>query len=435
MPAGFRQRVVHLSHTDSGAGAGRAAYRIHRALLGEGIDSSMIVGHKRTSDDSVIAAAGGGLRRLRARGYEYLEAKCSKYRARKGGAYVSLSTCGYFAAARDPCVRAADIVCLYWINGGFIRPEGLAGLSQPIVWRLSDVWPFSGGCHYPGGCDRFVVRCGECPQLSVPRTEDRSRQLWERKARAWQRLDFTIVAPTRWIADLAARSSLFGNRRIEIIPTGVDLLRYRPQDQRHARELLGVPVSKDVILFVSNDILGDTRKGYGDLLAALKEIAADGGDKYHVLLVGAIERGALSGFPLKVTALGRLSDDHSLNLAYASSDLVVCPSSQDNLPNTALEAIACGIPVVGYDVGGMRDIVDHQRNGFLAYVGSITELANGIRWVLEEERRRNRLRQAAREKAEATFSMSTQAKRYISLFQELTQGKAGASGNRATVGL
>lgn len=420
--------VVHLSQTDAGAGAGRAAYRVHRGLVARGVDSLMIVGDKRTRDESVFAAANERVDRFRGKVCEYVEAKYSRFRARQGAGFVSLSRCGYFDVARDARVLSADIVCLYWVNGGFISPEGLTKLRKPVVWRLSDAWPFTGGCHFPGSCERFVCWCGKCPKLKDPNEQDDSRRLWDRKARSWQDLNLTVVAPTQWIKGLAKQSSLFGGRRIEVIPTGVDLTQFKPQDRIWARNQLGLPTDKQIILFISNDILGDVRKGYSDFLSALKMLEPGVAGACHVLLVGGIDPVALNNYPMEVTALGKLSDDSRLNLAYAASDVLVCPSQEDNLPNTVLEAIATGIPVLGYDVGGMRDVIDHRINGFLAIGGDVESLTNGLQWLLSDSVRMVLLGHEARVKAETSFSAERQVDRYIDLYRELLlDGKGVAS--------
>jgi glycosyltransferase involved in cell wall biosynthesis len=424
-------KSIHLSQTDGGAGAGRAAYRIHRALLELGVDSSMIVGDKRTHDDTVLLADSGWLSRGRSRLTEYLEAKAVRLAGRTPSTFFSPARLGYFNAARDERVHAADLVCLYWVNGGFLRPEGLRGLLQPIVWRLSDIWPFSGGCHYPGTCERFVGRCGFCPQLATRGEADQSRRLWERKLKAWASLDITVVAPSAWIGGLAARSSLFAGRRIEIIPTGVDIDIYHPMERASSRARFGIPQDKLIIMFGALDASGDRRKGFAQLLRAL-EVLAQGPlrNRLQLVVFGGTVAATPSTFPIATTFIGRLTEDRALASAYSAADVVVVPSLEDNLPNVAIEAIACGTPVVGFQVCGMPEIVHHGENGFLAKHIDGGELAEWIRAALEDAGQQRYLSRSARKLAKERFSLDQQAVRYRDLYAKLIAGKGAASIDR-----
>lgn len=420
-----RVKVVHLSQTDSGAGAGRAAYRIHRGLLDTGVDSLLIVGARNmVKDGRVEAASAGWFGRHRARLMAYMEGRLARRVRRAGAGYFSPAAFGSFDPGRDPRVQSADVVCLYWINGGFIRPESLRGITAPLVWRLSDVWPFTGGCHYPGQCMRFEEQCGACPQLAHSGERDRSCRLWQRKRQAWRNLDVTVAAPSRWIADLAERSSLFGGRRTVVIPTGVDLERFRPADRAAARTRLGLPHDRSIILFGALDPEGDARKGYGELRVALESLAGGDADAAPLAVVfGGRRDGAADRQPLPTIQLGHMDDDGLLAAAYAAADVAVVPSLEDNLPNVALEAIACGTPVVGFDVCGMPEIVRHQWNGYLAGNIDGSELAEGIRWVLADADRLARLRLNARAMAEEHFDLAAQVRRYSDLYEELSAGR------------
>lgn len=411
-------KVVHLSHTDGGAGAGRAAYRIHRSLLSIGVDSTLLVSDKRTSDATVISDTGRWPRRLRARASEYTEARMAKALARDPSVFISPSRFSYFSPAADPRVQAADVVSLFWINGAFISPDGLVGLTQPIVWRLSDVWPFTGGCHYPGSCDHFEQQCGHCPQLRNPSAQDISHQLWLRKAKAWQDLDITIAAPSEWIASLARRSSLFSHRRVEVIPTGIDLACYRPLDRNEARGRLGIPVDKKVLVFGAMSPADDIRKGFKELCGVL-EVLAKGPLASRLLAVVFGSHGDLPTLPVPALSLGRLENDESLAMAYSCADMVVVPSLEDNLPNVALEAIACGTPVAGFDVCGMPDIVRDGWNGILTPQRDAAMLGHAIAKVLSNDSLLSQMRINARLHAEARFSIENQARAYLNLYTEL----------------
>jgi glycosyltransferase involved in cell wall biosynthesis len=319
-------------------------------------------------------------------------------------------------------VMAADVVSLYWINGAFVSPEGLSGLTQPIVWRLSDVWPFTGCCHYPGGCPRFEQQCGHCPQVRCPSANDASHRLWQRKKTAWQNLDMTVVAPSRWMASLAKRSSLFSDRHVEVIPTGVDLDRFRPINKLEARAKFGIPADKKVVAFGAVNPQGDARKGFSELRLALEMLAASPAAS-NVLAIVFGSDDPLPTLPVQALSLGRLRDDDSLSAAYSAADVVVVPSLEDNLPNVALEAIACGTPVAGFDIGGMPDIVLQGRSGRLAPSRDAAALGRMLSELLVNDALLNQMRNDARRHAMEHFSLTGQARTYLNLYDELSKNR------------
>lgn len=412
-------KVVHLSHTDGGAGAGRAAHRIHTALRELEVDSRMLVSQKRTTDPTVEAMSGSGIGHFAVRCAEYLEARTGRRLARDASVFFSPGHFAWYDPQRSSAVREADVVALYWINGAFISPQRLAGIRKPLVWRLSDVWPFTGGCHYPGACDRFERACGECPQLRQPVANDSSNRLWQRKQKAWQTLDLTIAAPSRWMADLARRSSLFAGRRIEVIPTGVDLDRYRPGDRQAARARWGLPPDRLLILFGAMSPTDDVRKGYRELRQALDVVARSPLASQVLAVVFGNEVPLSADLPVPAVSLGRLQGDDALAAAYNCADVVVVPSLEDNLPNVALEAIACGAPVAAFDVCGMPDIVTDEWNGRLARPSVAEELGRVLVGMLADKEQLFAMRGRARLHAEDRYSLAGQARSYLALYEEL----------------
>ena len=417
-------KIVHLSHSDTGAGAGRATYRIHAALRDLGVDSHMLVSQKRTADPSVQAMSASGIGGWQAHMAEYLEARAGRVLARDTSIFLSPAQYSYFHPGRSKVIREADVVAIYWINGAFISPESLAAIKQPLVWRLSDTWPFTGGCHYPGFCERFESQCGGCPQLRKPSGGDATNRLWLRKEHAWSALDLTIVAPSNWMAKLARRSSLFANRRIEVIPTGVDVESYRPRNRLAARLRWSLPIDRFLILFGAMSPGHDQRKGYRELRRAL-EVVAQSPLASHIIAVvfGSDVTVPADLLPIPTVSLGRLEGDEALVAAYNCADLVVVPSLEDNLPNVALEAIACGAPVVAFDVCGMSDIVTDGFNGRLVQRVDSESLGQVLLEMLSDVEGLQKMRLNARQYAEDKFSLKNQARSYKNLYEDIVLGK------------
>jgi glycosyltransferase involved in cell wall biosynthesis len=404
-------------------GAGGAAYRLHQGLRQIGVPSHVLMQRiivPRTYDDSVIAPEtkpAAELARLRP---TLDRLPLSLYSGQRG-----MFSPNWLPDSIAENVRRLnpDVINMHWVLDGFVRVETLPRLRKPIFWTLHDMWPFTGGCDYSGDCDRYTRMCGACPQLDSGRERDLSRWTWRRKAKAWQDLDLTIITPSAWMASCARASSLFGHRRIEIIPNGIDTNRFKPIDRRVARRLLQLPQDKQLILFGA--WINDGRKGFDLLEAALRRLSRAGwGEKMNAVFFGISRPKDPPDLGCKSHYLGRLNDDISLALTYAAADVFMAPSIQDNLPTTLIESIACGTPCVAFDVGGVPDIIEHEKNGYIARPFETEDLARGIAWVLAEEDRHRRLACRARQKAEEQFTMEQQARRYAGLFSESIAGQS-----------
>ena len=413
--------VVIVSESDT-AGAGRASYRLHQGLCDIGTNSQMVVQVKRSGSPTVLTPQNrmsSIIAKTRVRGHlDALPLSLSRNRPKPKP--YSLQWLPGFVSDRVNNLKP-DIVNLHWVNFGYFRLEAIAKIKAPIVWTLHDMWALTGGCHYSGQCDGYKFSCGKCPPLSSNREWDLSRWVWQRKSKAWQNTNFTIVAPSNWLAKCAQNSSLFQGSRIEVIPNGLDITKYKPVNRQEARQWLGLPSDKKLLLFGAVNALSDARKGFDLLKRALTDLShSEWGNRLELLVFGSDNPSELADLPLKSHCIGKLSDDIALALIYAAADAFIAPSREDNLPNTVMEALACGTPCVAFDIGGMADMIEHEGNGFLARPFEIEDLSKGVTWILENEERHQRLGQQARKKVEAEFSYERQAKQYLSLFKDLT---------------
>jgi glycosyltransferase involved in cell wall biosynthesis len=416
--AGDAIRPLLLNTMDVEGGAAIATYRLHSALRRHGLDSRMLVQRKRSDDPTVIGPE-GALARALARPRRALDQLPVRlYAAREPHLFSP-------AVVPDTLPRkinalAPDLVHLFWVTAGFLRPESFARFRRPIVWTLHDMWAFTGGCHYDADCGKFRAACGACPRLGSTRDRDLSRRVWERKQAAWSALDLTVVATSRWLADCARQSSLFARKRIEIIPNCVDLDVYRPKDKALARARFGLPLEKRLILLSAFGATSDSRKGFQHLLPALQQLASSGLHEDTELVVLGSARPSQAPDPgMRATYIPHLSDEGSQVQLYTAADVLVAPSVQENLSNTVLEALCCGTPVVAFDIGGMPDLVDHRRNGYLARPFDATDLAAGIAWTLEPGDRSGQLSTGARRSVEESFGYSQVAGRYHRLYSDL----------------
>lgn len=411
-------RPLLLSTSDLNGGAARAAFRLHQGFRQGSIDSQMLVQEKLSDDSTIIGPmtlwekACGKLRPQ----VDHLPLKLSRHRLSNPFhlQWLPSSVWRYVSAS------GADICHLHWICGGFISVECLATLGVPLIWTLHDSWPFTGGCHISFECDRYEQSCGRCPQLGARSEHDFSRWVWKRKKRSWMNLGITIVAPSQWMARRAGRSTLFKDSRIEVIPNGLDLDKFKPHDRQMARDVLGLPKDKKLILFGAMAATGDTWKGFSCLQGAVKELRKDAhAAEAEMVVFGAGDSFSRQDLDLKVHSVGVLHDDISLSLLYSAADVFVAPSTVDNLPSTVMEALACGTPCVAFEIGGMSDLIVHEQCGYLARPFNVTDLAQGIAGILVDEQCRSVFSRNARDKVERDYSIQKVVVKHLELYDEL----------------
>ena len=411
-------RILHITCSERG-GAGSAASRLHRGLLEEELDSVMLVQHTTSSSDDRIFGAGSAVEHF-----------IQKIRPRLDGLplllYPSrLNVPWSVAWLPSSLQRTLDkirpqIVHLHWFNHGFIGLRDLKTIQCPIVWTIHDMWPFTGGCHYSGACDKYVKECGACPQLASERSNDLSRWEHNNKARSWTNLDLTLVSPSHWLADCARRSSLFGSTEIHVIPNGIDLSCFRPVDRKIARQTLGLPIEKCLVLCGAGPKSPEPRKG-GKLLQEAMAILAgqELHDSFQLVTFGAGAGTPADFHPFYTHSLGLSRDDASLALLYSACDIFVAPSVEDNLPNTVMEATACGTPTIAFQVGGIPEMIDDGETGYLVPGLDCPRLADAIRSLVTDPARRHHFSKRAREKATDKFSHRLQARRYREVYEKM----------------
>lgn len=415
-------KIVALNETDIRGGAARASYRLHQGLQNLGVESQLLVREKLTQDPTVTA-----IRSLRSKlGPRMNRLAYAPYPRRRTNLFCSQ----WFPDAVESAVRRQnpDLIHLHWVTNGFLRLETLARFDRPLLWTLHDLWPFTGGCHYPvtlavgGGddrvCDRYQRGCGSCPALGSHSPTDLSARTWQRKARAWQNLDLHLVASSHWVATIAHNHPILGRYPVHTIPLGLNLDRFQPHPQALARQQLQLPPDAFLIGFGALGGLEDDRKGL-DLLKAALEMLVDqtvGLDRPIALVVIGSDRSPV-GLPISSYPLGVLRQDEALAIAYSSLDVMVVPSRQETFGQMVSEAQACGTPVVAFKAHAMPDLIVHQQNGYLAQAFDASDLARGILWILKAQP--EPLRRQARCQAVEHFSENLQADRYRSLYRSL----------------
>lgn len=413
-------RVVQLSTTQTAGGAALAAHRLHTVLEAQGgVRSTMFVGLAQKGGAGVrefapIPLAPPAVNRFLFRAGRRLQRRVECVH----GPLFSLD---WTLFDRLPLwqLPPADLYHLHW-TADLVDFRMLPALARraPVVWTFHDMNPFTGGCHYDEGCGRFATACGQCPQLASADPQDVSARVLRRKLRTLAAVPadrLTVIAPSRWMARESRRSRVFGRFDARVLPNGIDLEIFSPAPDRAAvRRRLGLTPDDRVVLFVA-DVLNDVRKGWAELERALTEVAHL--PSLRVLTLGQGDTQHMVG--PSYLHLGQLHDAAAIRDAYIAADLFVIPSLQDNFPNTVLESLACGTPVVGFAAGGIVDAVEEGVCGSLAPVGDTAALAAHITALLTDDARRTAMGQAGRVRAVRLYGLETQAAACLELYREL----------------
>lgn len=320
-----------------------------------------------------------------------------------------------------------DVVHLHWLAFLIDLPSFLAAIPEPtpVVWTLHDMNPFTGGCHYSGGCSRFKSGCGDCPALNDPSARDLSFDAIRVKQRSLDGRPWQVVTPSRWLGRMAQQSPVWPEgTEFHVIAYGLDTNQFRPIDKSLARRKLGLPQNVPLIAFGAEDI-ENQRKGFHLLAHALRLVPSEKGIESVVFGRGRMSD-ARDGLPI-IHEFGYVDSSERQSLIYSAADLLVLPSLEDNAPQTGLEAMACGTPVVAFEAGGISEFVRPGQTGLLAAVGNVAELARQIGDLVDHPRLRQRLAAGSRKLIEAEYDVRTQARKTIELYTSLLgTAKSGA---------
>lgn len=395
-------KIVILNTSERTGGAAVAAGRLGKALKQAGIQVDKLV-----RDDT-------WLNRFRFY-WERLIIFLCNHLNRKNLFAVSIANTGKDLSG-NPSIKEADIIHLHWINQGFLSLkdiEALVKLNKPIVWTMHDMWPCTSICHHARDCEKFQTGCESCFFLKS-KGKDLSTSVFDKKLSLYKDANITFVGCSRWLSGRAKKSYLLQDKTVLSIPNPIDTEVYHPMDQGTARELLGLPSGKKLLLFGALNVT-DKRKGIDYLIAALRKI-----EKPDVELVvfGQVKDDIRGLFPVPIHSMGYLSDESKIVALYNAVDIFITSSLEENLPNTIMESMACGTPCVGFEIGGIPEMIDHKINGYVTNYKDANDLANGIQWVLEHGDRQA-LSDACVKKVQENYTEEVVAKKYLELYKSI----------------
>ena len=405
-------RILILSYSDQDGGAAKAAYRLLEALnLKGGVYAEMWVLSKNTSNVNVRLITG---RRIQMRLVinKAIERLARSILGRCSSGYGSLGIAG-IPLAKKINNSDFDIVNLHWVQGGMLSINEISKITKPLAWTLHDMWTFSGFFHYT---DRSweTYRGGRGQRFM-----DVDYRLWKAKVNRWQHRNYKVICPSSWMESMAKQSLVYGRSDLKRIGYAIDSEVWS-KDQTAGVQALARRDSRFVkvrILFGAVGGLKDRRKGFDLLVKALETIKESTVDNNMMLLIAGQESGESEIAGVETVYLGKIKGEKEMVDALSKADIAVIPSRSDNLPNMAIEAQACMLPVVGFAIGGMPDIVEHKVTGYLAKDEDYRDLAEGIRFVSEMLRISDKMSRDSRMRAIEMFSYEKIAKETVGFFK------------------
>lgn len=403
---------------------GIAPHRLMRALQKCHIDARMLVRDKKSADGTVITV-NASFRKKLLNVFRFFWERWVIWShngfSRKNLFAVSIANTGNDISHLSE-VKQADIIHLHWINHGFLSLEDirkLLDMGKPIVWTMHDMWAFTGVCHYVGNCLKYRQHCGCCPLLKSSRSKDLSYRVFDRKQQVFDKR-ITFVACSDWLALCARESYLLKNQDVISIPNPIDIDVFCLQSKLEAKRKFALSKNKKAILFGAAK-LSDPRKGYSYFCRAMELFAR----KYpslnkeiELVFFGNSDVCLPATIPYQVRKVGYLTGEADMAALYNAVDVFVIPSLEDNLPNTVMEAMACGVAVVGFATGGIPQMIDHMQNGYVAGYASCEDLMKGIYWVLYQADIK-KLTENARQKIVSCFSEEVIVERFRELYNSL----------------
>ncbi|MBP5449179.1 MAG: glycosyltransferase [Spirochaetales bacterium] len=380
-------KILHINLTDTTGGAAIAAMRLHKAMLKNGIDSYfMCYEHNITDDERILSFSRDKF--LYNKATHFLSNKIFKKKLSDKSGYFSNFHIGT-DITKITDLSAYDVIYLHWINNSFINFQILNQIliiGKPVYWFMHDMFPITAGCHYSFDCEKYQTYCNNCPYMKHPSNNDYAARQFKKKMKLYSKYDnLNFIAPSKWLCECARKSALTKKHNVYHIPNLLDDNIFKPIDKSFARQILNIPMNKKIILFGAQGAVNNPYKGFDYILDALNILSQDNEmnqNDIELMIFGSAYNDSIAKrLPYHSHFVGFLNDEISRNLLYNAADVFCIPSLAENFANTVLETVHCHIPIVGFNIGGIPDVVN-DKTGYLARYKDSQDLANGIKSVL-----------------------------------------------------
>jgi len=410
-------KTLFINKYDTLGGAAKAAFRLNLGLRKYlNYDNHFLVGIKVSNLDYVYVSRKSGFENFVERGINFATNLIGfQYK------WFPFSTNRIISVVRE---FKPDIISLHNIHGGYFKTSLIKELSKyaPVVWTLHDMWAFTANAAYTLGDDSWKsLKAGPhekdyFPQIGI----NTGSWLLKSKKLIYENSNLTIVCPSKWLYGLAKQSPVFTNNSIHSIANGIDLELFRPHNKNEVRNQLNIPIDAKVISFVAEKIYQSQFKGGKNLISILKGINENATEKIHVIMIGEGSDNELLNLKnLVIHSTGYVNSDGLISKYLSASDIFIFPTLADNLPNTLIEACACGVPCVTFDIGGCGEIVENDFNGLLIKPFDVQKFVEKTLDLLENSEKQKVFSQNCLIKVSNEYSIQKMSRKYDELFQEL----------------
>lgn len=408
-------KILHLNTHDINGGAARAAFRLHSALNKSGQKSYMLVRDKVSNDSTIIRLNENKLTNYFKIFIKKIANKFIRIWLNPTSIYslnpILLTNTHQIINKINP-----DIVHLHWVADRFLNLKELSKIDKPIIWTLHDEWPITGGCHINHDCFKFYNSCGACPVINSGSDQDISYRQFQIKLNIYSQLpNLVFNGISYWTTRQIKNAFLTRKHKAVNLPNTINTSEFYLIEKVEARNKIEIKPNHKYILFGAMSALSDINKGADLLIKALERLSTK--EEITLLIFGnKIDETWLNNFD--TLFFDFVSENAILNQIYNAADVMIVPSRQENLSNTIMESLACGTPVIAFDIGGNSDMIEHKKNGYLASPFDCNDLAAGIEWILSNPEY-DKLRSNAREKIVNSFSEEIIIPKYIEVYTRM----------------
>lgn len=375
--------ILHISTDDLSGGAGIAAYRLNEAMNQNGINSRLLVINKKSHSNTVVSAYSSAQKIVYTL-YSTIYRKLISKLFRPSYVFSIGKTFSPIHNIRE--IKKADIIYIHWVQNNFIGIKEIQRIlksKKPVIMYMHDMWDITGGCHHSFKCQSYTKECKNCPIIQHKIFKNYSHKILKKKIKLWTPYtNLYFIAPSSWLADCTRKSSLCTNHSVSVIANLINTQIFKPLDKQFARNVLGLPFNKKLVLFGANQGTSNNYKGWPLLKEALHKL--NGKDIELVIFGDNLSDEEIQSMPFSIHSLGYITDSYSLALMYNAADVFVNPSLAESFGMTSLESISCGTLTVSFAVGGLTDIIKHKETGYLAEYKNIDDLVQGIKWSLNQ---------------------------------------------------
>ena len=413
-------KVLHLSYCEKNSGAGIAAKKIHACIYK--YNESIIKSFLRVNTSGVDKNNVINTKKLLPKIYNFLK----KYFERIMIKLFRYDDFIFHSISLLPSLKHneinnldIDLVHLHWVQHETISIEEIGKIKYPIVWTLHDCWPFSATEHYQkDNFDKRYIK-GYKIKKFMRVSEYIDKFCFLRKKLSWGN-NISLIAPSKWAADCARNSLLMKDKKIEIIPNPIDTKVFKPANKILSKKILKINTSKKVILFGSIDGGEDPRKGSDLLLNVLNYLNLKNKD-IQIIIFGKKNKSQniFENTNFEILNLGKINSTYRMATIYSAADLFIIPSRIESFGQTAAEAQCCGTAVVGFDIGGLKDIVVNGESGFLIEPYNCKKMAKAIENILLDEKKTFKFSKASAKNALESFNYKKIAKSHIRFYKKI----------------